>query len=163
MVVVAHYNTSALDAAISALKGEYALLIVDNGVDEEVRELALRHKAEYLTPGFNVGFAAAVNIALARRDGRNVLLLNPDARISPDAVYGLITSLQADSGLCAVAPRLLDEAGRAQCVEWPVPSPREELVKALRLQRFIPPRATFLAGAVLLLSDEALDRHRSLR
>ena len=157
VVIVAYRNTSALENALRDLGGVHDVLVVDNGSEATVRELVARHRGDYLDPGCNVGFAAAVNLASASRSGRDVLLLNPDARISARGIGGLVAALEAERDLCAIAPRLVDEVGHPQRVEWPIPSPREEIVKALNLEGLLRPRATFLAGAVLLLNAEALD------
>jgi GT2 family glycosyltransferase len=157
VVIVAYRNTSALATALRALGGAHEVLVVDNDADTYVNELVSRAGATYVTPGRNIGFAAAVNIALARRKGRDLLLLNPDARISAYGIERLLAVLEADRGVCAVAPRVVDEDGHPQRVEWAVPSPREEIIKALHLERLLRPRATFLIGAVLLLNADALD------
>jgi GT2 family glycosyltransferase len=157
VVIVAYRNTSALANALRALGGVHDVLVIDNGADNGVRELVASAGAAYVSPGRNVGFAAAVNVALANRNGRDLLLVNPDARVSAYGIRRLLAVLEADRGLCAVAPRLVDEDGRPQRVEWPIPSPVTEVVKALGLERIVRLRATFLSGAVLLLNAEALD------
>jgi GT2 family glycosyltransferase len=155
-ILVAYENTDELSGALESLDGWCDALVIDNGVDDRARAVANAHGAEYLTPGRNIGFAAAANIGLRRRDGRHVLLLNPDARVTGDALVVLGQALADDGTLCAAAPRLRGMAGDDQKVAWPVPSPREEWVKAFCLQRFSPPAMTFLIGAVLLLRDEAI-------
>jgi GT2 family glycosyltransferase len=157
VILVAYRNTSALRDALASLRGELDVLVVDNDADEEVRELVTAAGSAYVSPGSNVGFAAAVNIGLEQRVGRDVLLVNPDARVTPEAAAALHIALRDDRSLCAVAPQLVGSDGLTQRVEWPIPSPREEWVKAFRLQRFFPARETFLAGAVLMLRSEALD------
>lgn len=157
MILVAFNNTESLGEALRGLGSGRRVLVIDNGVDEDVRRLAERHCAEYMTPGRNAGFAAAVNLGLSRREGQHVLLLNPDAIVSPATVDRLVEALKSDRTVCAVAPCLVDAEGHPQRVEWPVPSPRVEVAKALRLQRLSRPRETFLIGAVLLLRSEALD------
>jgi GT2 family glycosyltransferase len=157
VVMVAYRNTESLDEALRLLGGRHDVLVVDNGVEEDVRSVAELHRADYVTPGRNIGFAAAVNFGLSRRGRRHVLLLNPDARVSPEAVEGLVAALKANPHVCAVSPSLVDAAGRPQRVEWPVPSPRVEVVKAFRLQRLLKPRESFLIGAVLMLLAEALE------
>ena len=157
VVIVAYQNTPALAAALEALDGYRAVLVVDNGVDDQVRELVNGWGAEYTTLGRNAGFAAAVNAALTRRRGRDVLLLNPDARISPAAIAELVKALHEDPDTCAIAPRLEGEDGNPQRVVWPIPSPKEQWVDAASLRRFFPPRSSFIIGAVLLLRGKAID------
>ena len=140
-----------------SLGGAYDVLVVDNGVEDDVRKVATLHGAEYVTPGRNVGFAAAVNVGLSRREGRHVLLLNPDARVSPEIVAGL-SSIEAGPDsvrgrASLLSTRLVVRSGSSGLF----PSPSVELLKAFRLQRLSPPAQTFLIGAVLLLRAEALD------
>jgi GT2 family glycosyltransferase len=156
-ILVAYRNSDQLDVALQSLGGWCDALVVDNGVDDEARSVARRHEARYLTPGRNVGFSAAVNIGLRERGQRDALLLNPDARVTPETLVALGRALRSDPTLAAVAPRVRGDDGVAQQVEWPVPSPREEWVKAFRLQRLVPPARTFLIGAVLLLRHEAIE------
>jgi GT2 family glycosyltransferase len=111
----------------------------------------------YVALGRNVGFAAGVNLALAECQGRDVLLLNPDARLSPETPQALAAVLHEDPLTAAVAPRLAYPNGAPQRVVWPVPSPREAWIDALKLRRAFAPRRVFLAGAVLLLRAEALN------
>jgi GT2 family glycosyltransferase len=157
VVVVAYRNTLALAEALRALGDEVDVLVVDNGAHPEVEALAEGHGAAYVTPGRNVGFAAAVNIGLARREGRDVLLLNPDARITGGGVRALAHAMEADPSLCAVGPALQDDQGGPQRVEWPIPSPAVEWAKALRLQRLLPAPKTFVVGAAILIRSEAID------
>jgi len=121
VVVVAYRNTPGLKSALRSLGAGQALVVVDNGADDEVRTLIEEYGGRYVSPGRNIGFAAAVNLALADRGGRDVLLLNPDARVSPGLLQALTAILEADPKVAAVAPRLQDENGNRQRVEWPIP------------------------------------------
>jgi GT2 family glycosyltransferase len=156
-VVVAYHNTDDLAKALESLGGASDVFVVDNGGDDDVQAVAEANGADYARPPQNIGFAAAVNLGLAARGDRDVLLLNPDARVSPATVNVLERELRAEPRLCAVAPRLEGEDGAPERVAWPVPSPREEWVKAFRLQRLLPPARTFLIGAALLLRNEAIE------
>ena len=156
VVIVAYRNTPGLETCLQSLEAGQSVLVVDNDADVRVRSLVERYGGLYVTPGRNIGFAAAVNIALRERGRRDVLLLNPDAQVSADLPRELRAVLEADPRVGAVAPRLRDDEGDLQRVEWPIPSPREEWVDALRLRRVCRPRRTFYIGAVLLLRAEAL-------
>lgn len=157
VVVVAYRNTESLGTTLGVLERGSDVLVVDNGGEEGVRQTAQFHGAEYVTFGRNLGFASAVNVGLSRHDGRHVLLLNPDARISPGTLDCLVATLRSDPRLCAVAPSLVDDSGHPQRVAWPIPSPTVEFLKALWLERILSMRETFLVGAVLLLRSEAID------
>ncbi len=156
VVVVAYHAADLLDRCLSGLDGEFAMVVVDNSSDARVAAVVRHHGAEYIDPGRNLGFAGGVNIGCARRGGRDVLLLNPDAAVTPEAVRQLHAHLLADPALAAVAPAQRDpELGADARVGWPFPTPWGAWLNVAgrgRLQR----RTDFLIGSVLILADRAL-------
>jgi GT2 family glycosyltransferase len=156
VAIVAYRNTADLEAALAALGPGWPLVVVDNGCDDRARAVVERHGGRYIRPLRNLGFAAAVNVALGFRDGRDVLLVNPDARASEPLVRGLQAELDADPRIAAAAPRLASPDGCEQRVLWPIPSPRDAWLDAVGLSRVVAPRREFAVGAVLLLRAEAL-------
>jgi len=162
VVIVAYRRPELLSSALVALRGAgngdaYALTIVDNSSDGEIRRISDAYGAHYVDPGRNLGFAAAVNFALgARRDvTSDVLLLNPDAEVGSATVEALRQRLHAESRLSCVAPAQVDQDGRAQRVAWPFPSPLRSWAEALGFAPLLW-RADFLVGSVLLLNGLAL-------
>ncbi len=157
VVVVAFHAPDLLDHCLAGLGDDLPVVVVDNSSDARVAAVAARHGAAYLDPGLNLGFGAGANLGCARRKGRDVLLLNPDAVIAPDGVRALHTSLRADPGLAAVAPRQRDPGHRADArVAWPFPTPGGAWLEAAGIGR-LRRRGDFLIGSVLLLSGAALD------
>jgi GT2 family glycosyltransferase len=157
VVIVAYRNTDGLATALASIGPGHRLVVVDNDGDPHVEQIVDAYGGVYLLPGRNVGFAAAVNLALAKREGRDVLLLNPDVRASVSLPESLVEVLHGNARIAAVAPKLVYSDGSPQPVAWPVPSPREAWIDALKLRRFLAPRRIFLMGAALLLRSEALD------
>lgn len=85
----------------------YELLVVDNGAQDATRGLLSSYKnVTYLRNDSNRGFAAAVNRGMAVSRGRYVLLLNPDARFTPDVLAQMVTRLDENSdvgiGSCVI-------------------------------------------------------------
>jgi len=158
VVVVAYGAPRLLERCLGALDGTYLVVVVDNSSDPEVAGVAARHRVTYLDPGANLGFAAGVNLALAR-EGRgtpDVLLLNPDAVIEPWAVEALHRRLRDDPGAACVAPGQMDPAdGSPSRVGWPFPSPAGAWLEAVGLGR-LRRQDDFLIGSVLLLRGRAL-------
>ena len=157
VVVVAFHAPDLLDRCLTELGDGLDVVVVDNSSDARVALVADRHGAQYVDPGRNLGFGAGANVGCTRRRGRDVLLLNPDAAITPEGVRALHAALQADGGLAAVAPRqhdpdLLDDAR----VGWPFPTPAGAWIEAAGLG-CLRRRTGFLIGSVLLLSSAALD------
>ena len=156
VVVVAYHAADLLDRCLSGLGGEFAVLVVDNSSDADVADVAARHGSGYRAPGHNLGFAGGVNVGCAARDGRDVLLLNPDAVISPSAVRRLHARLDRDRALAAVAPAQHEPGGGTEArVAWPFPTPGGAWLDALGLGH-LRRGQDFLIGSVLLLADRAL-------
>ncbi len=158
VLVVAYGAAGLLEACLQRLGGELPVLVVDNSSDEDVREVARAHRAVYLDPGTNLGFAGGVNLGLANRSvpSADLLLLNPDASITPSGVAGLRRSLHERDDLACVAPSQRDPTdGTPARVAWPFPTPLGAWIDAVGLGR-LRERTGFLIGSVLLLRAEAL-------
>ena len=156
VVVVAYHAPDLLEGCLAALDGSFDILVVDNSSDARVAAVARRHRASYVDPGRNLGFAGGVNIGCARRNGRDVLLLNPDAVIDAPSISVLHSRLQQDPTLAAVAPAQHEPTdGTHARVGWPFPTPSGAWVEAAGLGR-LRQRVDFLIGSVLLVSDRAL-------
>src|SRR4051794_20721186 len=107
VIVVAFHNTEDLRRCLNVLDGWGELVVVDNGGDDEVAPIVRTAGGRYLRQGLNLGFAAAVNLALAKRlPSQHVLLLNPDAVLDPSSADVLVEELDERPSCAAVAPRL---------------------------------------------------------
>ncbi|GAA2982310.1 glycosyltransferase involved in cell wall biosynthesis/GT2 family glycosyltransferase [Microbacterium terrae] len=161
VVAVAYGDPELLDGALETLGPGFAVTIVDNSSSGETRAMAERRGAHYLDPGRNLGFGAGVNVALDSLrerglDSDDVLLLNPDARISGDAVSSMHRVLHARRSVAAVGATQTDPAtGAAVREAWPFPSPLRAWIDALGLGRF-DRRKDFAIGSMLLLRSEAI-------
>jgi GT2 family glycosyltransferase len=98
VVIVAYRLREALgealrsvQAATAAIPGGTELIVVDNGdLAGYVREQA--PSARLLEPGQNLGFAAAVQLALGQARGEWVALVNDDARIEPGSLGWMLAA-----------------------------------------------------------------------
>ena len=89
------------------------LLVVDNGSSDGTLELLAERGVEHVSLPRNVGFAAAVNLGVARVAAGSVLVLNADTVLEPGCARLLAAALAADPGLGGVQPRILQlEEGR---------------------------------------------------
>jgi GT2 family glycosyltransferase len=158
VVIVAYHSDAYLAGCLIALGRADSVVIVDNEASPPTRDLADGQGAQYVAADHNLGFAAAVNLGLrAAWDGTSdVLLLNPDARISSTEIAVLQEALHMPRRrLAAVGPRLAGEDGSFQRAAWPLPSPGQVWFDALGLSRFWH-GPQFVVGAVLLLNGDAL-------
>ncbi len=156
VVVVAFGAPDLLRRALEPVR-RLPVTVVDNSSSPDVARVCDELGVAYHDSGANLGFAAGVNFALARRHAPegDVLLLNPDAEISAEAVSHLQRALLTDHHLASVAPAQVDLAGKPGRVEWPFPTPWGACIEALGLGR-LRARCDYVIGSVLLLRAEAL-------
>lgn len=158
VIVVAYHSVDPLRRALTALTG-VDVLIIDNSGDEAVRTVAAEAGARYVDSGGNVGFARAVNLGLAQAQGRDVVLVNPDAEVSSQVIHALLDRMhEPGAQVAVVAPALVHPDGRRQRVRWPFPSPFGAWLQAAGLGRLRSDANGFLVGAVLALNATALER-----
>ncbi len=161
VVVVAYGAPAMVRDALAPLAGKFPITVVDNSSLPEIREITELAGGRYLDPGRNGGFAAGVNHALAHRQvpGADVLLLNPDAVVTPEDVQTLHRALHAAPGIASVGPEQVDDDGVRARVIWPFPSPGATWVEAVGLARLrrTPAERSFVIGSVLLLNAAAVD------
>lgn len=157
VVLVAYGTPDLVRRALAPLAGHRPITVVDNSSLPAIRTICADLGCRYVDAGRNGGFASGVNIALRHRQApdADVLLLNPDAVVSPDDVVALHAALLADPDLAGVGPSQVDGAGRPSRVSWPFPSPRSTWLEAVGLGRFQGPDR-YVIGSVLMLRAEAL-------
>lgn len=131
-VVIVSFNTAALlDACLTSVRAALDevgwrdaadVVVVDNGsVDETVAFVTQHHPwVRLIAEGRNRGFTAANNVALAPWSARDadapsfILLLNPDAALTPGALPTMVAALEADERAAVVGPSLIYPDGRFQ-------------------------------------------------
>ncbi len=128
-VVVVTYNseryiadlTSSLPAAFDGVP-DVQLLVVDNASSDGTLATAARlaPDATLVPTGRNAGYAAGINAGLAVAEPFDAyLVLNPDVRLPPGALAGLLAGLD-EPGVGITVPQLVDPHGT------PHPSLRRE-------------------------------------
>jgi glycosyltransferase involved in cell wall biosynthesis len=161
VLIVAYGSSEPLAGCLAELGGSLPITIVDNSSLPETRSLAEQHGAHYIDAGGNLGFAGGVNRGLdaidERGDGdRDVLLLNPDARITADGVGRMQLLLHAAPRRAAVGATQTDPVtGATVRVWWPFPTPAGAWVEAIGLGG-LRRRRDFAIGSALLLRRDAL-------
>ena len=116
-VAIPSWNTIGfLPACLESLAGqglELETLVVDNGSTDGSVDFLRREGVPHVALPGNTGFAAAVNLAVARTGAAAVLVLNADTVLEPGCVAELLAALEADPTLAGVQPRILqsDEGG----------------------------------------------------
>lgn len=158
VIVVAYGNPALLRSALEPVAG-MTVTVVDNSSLSSIRELCRELDVRYIDAEGNRGFAAGVNIGLAARKdaASDVLLLNPDARVTADAVGALQGALRSHPDLASVGAAQIGPSGSPSRVLWTFPSPGNAWLEAVGLGR-LQYGGRFVIGSVLLLRAEALDQ-----
>jgi N-acetylglucosaminyl-diphospho-decaprenol L-rhamnosyltransferase len=115
VIIVAYNSGPTLGRCLAALKAQtftdFETLLVDNGGDQAAQEAAAADPSiRLLSPGENLGFAAANNLAAGQATGRWLVLLNPDAYADPDWLEQLMDAAARRPAYRALTSRqLMDE------------------------------------------------------
>ena len=102
---------------------DFDVVIIDNGESSLRADLfPVSFPVRVITPGCNVGFGAAINLAIASGTARYVASLNDDTVPDPDWLGALVREMERDPsvGMCAsriqsVGSGRLDSAGMLIC------------------------------------------------
>jgi GT2 family glycosyltransferase len=164
-IIIVSFNAAAdlarcLDSLHAAPPATpHDIVVVDNGSTDRSVEAARRWPdVRVVEVGSNAGFARANNIGIRQSRGANILLLNSDTLVPPNAIDRLVAELDRDPDVAVVGPRLVDDSGRAELSFGRMIGPLNELrqkriarsgaVDALTRRRQYP---DWVSGACLLV------------
>ncbi len=119
-VVIVNYNAgedlrrclASLEEGVGSVPWDG--VVIDNASSDGSDELPMPGKMQMLRNRDNVGFARAVNQGVARTDGDDVMILNPDCELSPGAVAVLRNELHRHPDCVVAGPRVIDPEGTVQ-------------------------------------------------
>ena len=148
----------------------WELFVVDNASGDGSADMVAEcfPEAEVIRNRVNLGFSGGNNLALARARGRHLLLLNPDTRVDPGALGGMVDFADRNPGVGAVGPRLEDGAGNLERSWGRSPGTLPLIAHKLLLHRLFPDRRLarlrggaadvgWVTGACLLVRREAAE------
>ncbi len=131
-VGIVSWNTAALlDRCLAALPAalegtDAAVRVVDNASTDNSVETASGHRdVDVVRNDDNVGYAKAMNQALASPDAEVLIALNPDTEPEPGSLATLARRLLAHPDIGCVVPRLVNPDGTLQHSVYRFPSPRQ--------------------------------------
>lgn len=139
IVTVAYRSNHVLDGFLASTATASAepvdVVIVDNapGGPDDASRLANEHRARYLALAENPGYGGAVNagVGLLGPAAEWVLISNPDVVLDPGAIDALRVAGEADPGIGAVGPAVLNPDGSVYPSARAVPSLRTGIGHAL--------------------------------
>jgi len=120
-VVIVTYNSKAyigacLETIEAHTRAAHEVVVVDNASsDGTVEYVAAAHPSvRLIARKRNGGLSAAVNDGVAASNGTYVTAINPDTRLTSDALSALAAYLGTHPDVGIVAPKLLDDDGTLQ-------------------------------------------------
>lgn len=102
----------ALPASLHDLAAE--IMVVDNASRDDSAAIAAAHGVEVVRNDDNVGYARAMNQALADTQAEVLVALNPDTIPTPRSLRQLVDVLDARPDVAVAVPRLVHPDGRTQ-------------------------------------------------
>jgi len=107
IVVPVHERPAQLDRLLKSIGDGWRVIVVDDASRDqhEVREVARRHGARFVTLSTNLGPAGARNAGLALVTTPFVVFVDSDVVVDPDALESLLRHF-ADPAVALVAPRV---------------------------------------------------------
>jgi N-acetylglucosaminyl-diphospho-decaprenol L-rhamnosyltransferase len=139
-VVVSYNNRATLRACVEplmALPG-VAVTVVDNDSPDGSLEAVSDLPVQAIQSGRNAGFGAGCNIGAAAGSAPLILLVNPDAELTADALSRMIAVMEAEPDVVLVGPRMLDESGELVHSMRRYQRTRSMWAQALYLHRLFP-------------------------
>ena len=107
---------SCLEALNAQIFRDFEVVVVNNGNTTIVLPLSpLSYSYSVVTPGSNVGFGAAVNLAFRGSSSAYVAALNDDTEPCREWLLSLVREMEAEplAGMCASRIQMRDSAGMA--------------------------------------------------
>lgn len=117
MILVTYNSAHIVEDAVGPLLGLdwVEVICIDNASSDRTVDCLKRlGTVRLLENTENVGFARAVNLAASAAKGSYLLLLNPDARLTTDALEGLVETMEGDREIGIAAPILEDNEGSSR-------------------------------------------------
>lgn len=117
-ILVNFHSSRLIIEAVRSLLGDPAcaeIHVVDNSVSDEEAECLrsqLPESVRLTVSQENLGFAGACNLVFANTQSDFVLLLNPDARLLPDALQRMLALAATSNEIGAVGPRVFWDDAR---------------------------------------------------
>lgn len=118
------------------------IFVVDNGSTDETPSVLPREfpQLQFIRSETNLGFARACNLAAKSAHGEFLLLLNSDARPTPEALVQTVTWMRANPDCAVAGAQLLNADGSRQNSLANFPTLATELLNKSLLRRLFPRR-----------------------
>lgn len=155
VISVAYNSAAVLPAMLETARGAAAIVVVDNGSEDNSAELATAHGAAVLRFDRNEGFGRRCNVGARAASTEFLFFINPDVRLSSGCIAALEAAADEMKDMVAANPLVLRANGR------PDFKTRSILVPGSRSRRRDVPRTRFpmqvLTGCALFCRRDAFE------
>jgi len=140
VVVVSYNSRDRLRACVEPLAGDpdVQAIVVDNNSSDGSLEALEGLDVTAIQLKTNLGFGHGCNVGWRSGTSPYVLFLNPDARLSSDALKLLVGALTSDKSVAIVGPKILEDDGSLDFSLRRFPRLRSTYARALFLHRIFP-------------------------
>ncbi len=150
-VVIVNWNTKDLlrECLKSILETKADLnieiYVVDNASSDSSAEMVEKEfpHVGLIRNQVNLGFGKANNQAISKSSGRNILLLNPDSVVKPQALRSMVDFLDSQKDIGALGARLINSDGSLQYSIRRFPTILTPFTENLRINRLFPIRSYY--------------------
>jgi N-acetylglucosaminyl-diphospho-decaprenol L-rhamnosyltransferase len=111
-ILVTYNSASVIGAALASLPEGVPAIVVDNGSTDSSKLIAAGAGARGFTTGFNEGFGRANNRGIREAATDWVLLLNPDATLTPGFMQAMAAAIAAHPEAAILVPMITTSKGR---------------------------------------------------
>ncbi len=133
---------ACFDSVYASTDVDFELIVVDNGSNDATKGLLQSYEgAKYIRNPDNLGFAAAVNIGMGHRNGRYVLLLNPDTSFEADVLTKMLKHLDRNPKVGIGSSVIRYPNGDLQDSIRRFPSMKDQLLILLKVPHLLRTRA----------------------
>jgi GT2 family glycosyltransferase len=140
VVVVSYRSASTLRGCVQSLTTlpGVQVIVVDNASPDDSAATVEDLPVELIRSPRNGGFSYGCNLGAARGRAPHVLFLNPDARITEQALARLVGVMREQPRAGVIAPCILDEDGQLAWSLRRFPQHRSTFAQALFAHRLLP-------------------------
>lgn len=156
IVTVSHNSAPMLASMLPSVPPGTAVIVVDNGGEDDTAAVAARFGAALVRLHRNLGFGRGCNAGAARAGTEFLFFVNPDAVLEPGCVERLVGAADAHPEAPAFNPRIVNPSGRVEYKRRSILLPASEAVA-----RGVPSAVAAipaLAGGALFCRRAAFER-----
>lgn len=102
------YVKKCLDSIFSQTHKNFEVIVFDNGSCDETLSVVDEYPVTLIKNGYNVGWARANNLCIAKAKSKYVFLLNVDTVLHKDCLKNLFEFAESRSGFACISPAIVE-------------------------------------------------------